>query len=149
MYANLQEVFDTAAKHLITQGRPAVPEDGEEALRAPSRCLYRTAAGLKCAVGCLIPDTHYDPEIEGGGVLSILEAVRANDLAVLPSNSRALSNVLGELGLMDERALDLLYALQRMHDSYADDSGRIDWREGLARVADQFGLGTSALTAQA
>ena len=147
MYANLQEVFDTAAKHLIAQGRPAVPEGEEETEAAMSSCLYRTAAGLKCAVGCLIPDTLYAPEIEGGGVLSILEAVRANDLTVLPSNSRALSNVLGELGLMDERALDLLNALQRMHDAYADEYGCIDWRPGLARVADQFGLDMPALTA--
>jgi hypothetical protein len=59
---NAQEVFDTVATHLFTQGRPAT-EYG--------RCRYRTSDGLKCAVGCLIDDDKYFPGLEGLGAQSI------------------------------------------------------------------------------
>lgn len=29
------------------------------------RCLYRADGGLMCAVGCLIPNERYNPELEG------------------------------------------------------------------------------------
>lgn len=62
-----QEIFDTVAKHLATQGRRAVGE---------GRCLYRTEDGAKCAVGCLISDEEYTPDMElrwASGVLSLAE----------------------------------------------------------------------------
>lgn len=57
---NAQEIFDTVVTHLYTQGKQAA--DGK------NRCQYRTDAGLKCAVGCLIPDDQYDPAMEGATV---------------------------------------------------------------------------------
>ena len=50
-----QQIFDTVVRHLHQQGGPAL-EDG--------RCQYRTADGLKCAVGCLIPDEIDPYEVE-------------------------------------------------------------------------------------
>lgn len=32
-------------------------------------CRYRGEDGMMCAVGCLIPDDKYDPEMEGVGIL--------------------------------------------------------------------------------
>jgi hypothetical protein len=57
---NAQEIFDTVARNLITQGRPAskVEEGGEV------QCLYRAPGGAKCAFGGLIPDDCYDPNME-------------------------------------------------------------------------------------
>ena len=56
-----QEMFDTVAKHLFTQGRPAIsPSEGT--------CKFRTNDGLKCAAGCLIPDDLYRTWLEGGDV---------------------------------------------------------------------------------
>jgi hypothetical protein len=52
--------------------------------------MYRGAHGAKCAVGVLIPDSEYDPKIEGLGVkriaedkivhLSILDGASAEDI---------------------------------------------------------------------
>lgn len=42
-----QEIFDTVARHLHKQGVQALDASG-------NGCLYRTPAGLRCAVGCLI-----------------------------------------------------------------------------------------------
>lgn len=36
-------------------------------------CLYRTPEGNKCAVGCLIPDEVYTPDMEGVGIDSLLD----------------------------------------------------------------------------
>lgn len=53
---NRQEVFDTILAHLRQQGRAATDEVGD--------CMYRAPGGLKCAVGVLIPDENYHPELE-------------------------------------------------------------------------------------
>ncbi|MGQ7794434.1 hypothetical protein ACUN0C_18670 [Faunimonas sp. B44] len=52
----MQDTFDTVVRHLFAQGKQA-HEYGV--------CRYRTYDGLKCAVGCLIPDEDYDPSFEG------------------------------------------------------------------------------------
>jgi hypothetical protein len=51
---NAQEVFDTVARHLLTQNKTsAIGPD----------CMYRLGS-LKCAAGCLIPDEAYDESFE-------------------------------------------------------------------------------------
>ena len=50
-----QQVFDQVVTHLLTQNQQAL-SDG--------MCMYRTPGGLKCAVGCLIPDEAYDAKME-------------------------------------------------------------------------------------
>lgn len=52
-----QEHFDTALAHLRKQGRKALAHHGG--------CAYRGKAGAKCAIGALIPDDRYEPEMEG------------------------------------------------------------------------------------
>lgn len=65
---NRQEVFDKVLNHLLKQGRKSVDSDG--------RCLYRAPNGDKCAIGCLIPDELYTPELEGNGAnMPIIEDV--------------------------------------------------------------------------
>lgn len=54
---NTQEAFNRAVAGVIKQGRPSVDAAG--------RCLYRGPDGLRCAVGWLIPDELYEPEMEG------------------------------------------------------------------------------------
>jgi hypothetical protein len=58
-----QKIFDTVARHLLTQRRKSEETHG---LRS---CLYRRSLGdgtaLMCAVGCLIPDESYSPDLEG------------------------------------------------------------------------------------
>ena len=52
----LQHVYDTMVNHLRQQKTRAVNENGN--------CRYKTANGSMCAVGCLIADDEYDPELE-------------------------------------------------------------------------------------
>ena len=54
-----QAVFDKVVKHLLTQKRRSEGKRG---------CAYRGKGGDMCAVGCLISDKAYDPEIEGFAV---------------------------------------------------------------------------------
>lgn len=54
---NNQEAFDLMVAHLIAQGKPAVSPYGH--------CVYRGPDGTKCAVGILIPDDVYHPDMEG------------------------------------------------------------------------------------
>lgn len=58
-----QEIFDIVAKHLLTQNCKALGLDG--------RCSYRGDAGTKCAVGILISDEEYYPEMEGFNVTGL------------------------------------------------------------------------------
>jgi len=55
-----QQVYDTVASHLLAQRKPA-----RITLKSIVQCAYRTDQGLKCAIGCLIPDDKYDPKMEG------------------------------------------------------------------------------------
>lgn len=54
---NMQEDFDTVITHLVNQGKRSI-----DSVR--DMCLYRSEDGLKCAIGCLIPDDRYNPSIE-------------------------------------------------------------------------------------
>ena len=52
---NRQEVFNRVYKHLLTQGVKAEVRGGSR---------YRAPGGLKCAIGILIPDELYTPDLE-------------------------------------------------------------------------------------
>ncbi len=52
-----QEAFETMVRHLRKQGK--------KSRNAMGACLYRGPNGLRCAVGCLIPDDQYTRSIEG------------------------------------------------------------------------------------
>lgn len=54
-----QEIFDRVAQHLLRQNSRSVLVGKNDA------CRYRGSAGLKCAIGCLIADEDYEPEMEG------------------------------------------------------------------------------------
>jgi hypothetical protein len=53
-----REIFDIAKAHLLTQKARSISEED-------ACCQYRGPNGLKCAVGCFIPDDKYTPLIEG------------------------------------------------------------------------------------
>lgn len=57
-----REIFDKVRAHLLNQGVKALTPN----LPSGRICRYRTPDGLMCAVGCLIPETFYDPMIETG-----------------------------------------------------------------------------------
>lgn len=112
-----QEIFDTVVAHLRRQGRRAVTG-------VYNGCAYRTSDGLRCAVGCLISDELYKPEMEGVAVGNLVE-----DFPDLP-------------GWMREHA-DLLSELQGFHDnptSWAEQGFSPLGEKRLERLADRWNL---------
>lgn len=113
-----QEIFDTVARHLFTQGERAGREHRDEHGEFYDfECLYRAPGGKTCAVGCLIPDDAYRPSMEGSGA-DLLCRMYADRLPEwMPLN------------------VDLLDRLQGAHDYH------INWKDDAAM---KFALGVAA-----
>lgn len=122
---SVQEAFDQGARHLLRQNEKAF-EDGKS--------RYRTREGLKCGVGCFIPDAEYRPEFEGVGIgLSgpgHVEHDRAEDV-------RALRRVLKKVA----PHWSLLTSLQSIHD-FRD---VCDWPSRLKVTGKSFKLKLNAV----
>jgi hypothetical protein len=59
---SLTDIFNQVKTHLLTQKVKSTAQDS---------CVYRSPVGHKCAIGCLIPDDKYCPNIEGIGVVPV------------------------------------------------------------------------------
>lgn len=105
-----QETFDVVVKHLLAQNAHAAGDNGT--------CLYRAPGGRKCAVGCLIADEHYSPEMEGKGAIG---------------NDRILNAIVASGYPPD---LHLLSDLQATHDGLPASL----WPAELRRIASKFNL---------
>jgi len=121
-----QELYDTIATHLLMQN--ARSEDPDTAVVSsdpyesdiPPACLYRGPNGLRCAVGCVIPDEEYNRGLEGCGIADLLRLKRFSF----------------ELRHEFKRHLTLLNDLQNMHD--VADIER--WPERLQHIALRHNL---------
>jgi hypothetical protein len=123
-----QEIFDTVARHLFTQGQRAGYERNREDYGDESfACRYRGPGGTTCAVGVLIPDAAYDPEMEGAGVTMLLDSFGPGLPAWMRDNH------------------ELLDRLQMVHDQgdYWVSDRRM--RFELSMAAHAFGLDDSIL----
>lgn len=117
----LREIFTTVRDHLLKQGRRSEivnPETGG------AECRYRAPDGLKCALGCLIPDELYTPEIEG-----VSMPLRTSEL--VSSGRQKLYEILGSPG---DDEMCLMRDLQAIHDTRLPDL----WQSCLARVARDY-----------
>jgi hypothetical protein len=117
-----QEIFDTVARHLFTQGTQAFDAD-------VARCQYRGPNGTKCAVGCLIPDEAYDPEMEGWIAKALWQAFK--DKPGFPQWAAA--------------EVSLLVRLQGVHDTAYAWENESSLRSMLAEVAATYGLNDGVL----
>ena len=108
-----QQAFDVVAAHLLKQKVRCQESMGG------GWCLYRNAAGLKCAIGALIPDEEYKPGLEHGRLHAVLDAC--------PSLSRL--------------PFDFLKELQRIHDEGPPSA----WGVMLELFASDRGLDTLVL----
>lgn len=136
---NDQELFETVARHLFAQGKQASSLDQEEYDNAvqyssepPSKddfttCRYRTPEGLKCAIGCLIPDEMYKPAMDGvGGIYGLI--------AEFPEIAELL-----DIKTAYDR-MSLLGALQTVHDLDYSWGNTDTMRNELLYIADRFHL---------
>lgn len=116
-----QEIFDKVAVHLLTQKERSYRKPiSLDVVGLASGCLYRFN-GLKCAVGCLIPDEFYQESIETKTVTDLL------DHGFLPEVSY--------------QHVKLLQKLQRLHDN--DPIG--SWKDMLKDCANQYRLSAAIL----
>lgn len=114
---NEQEIFDTVLDHLAKQKKRSVQG---------SSCVYRSQTGLKCAVGCLIPDELYVPTMENETVGTLLA-----EFPALPEWMR--------------KHRGLLTALQTTHDRHDSWGSPEAMRAGLQEVAWRYNLDGSKI----
>lgn len=93
-----QLFYDKVVEHLLTQKERAIDESGD--------CRYRTSNGLKCAVGCLIPDENYSINFEGRKVSFFM----LNEILNFEKIEEKLDK------WEKHHLLDFLLNLQRIHD---------------------------------
>jgi len=123
-----QEIFDTVARHLFTQGERAGYERNREDCGDESfACRYRGPGGTACAVGVLIPDAVYDPEMEGAGVMLLIDNFGPNLPPWMRDN------------------FELLDRLQMVHDQEAHWISDERMRFELSTAAQSYGLDDSVL----
>ena len=101
---NRQEIFTQVATHLLTQKRRSVKN---------GICQYQGPKGTSCAVGCLIPDEFYDPEIEDVHILYLKNYITLPDFF--------------------EEEIDTLSNLQDIHDNIHPRS----WKKKLSEYASE------------
>jgi hypothetical protein len=124
---NDRETFDRVKAHLLKQDRKSFGDN-------PDVCAYRGSGGLRCAVGCLIPDDRYDPRMEGVG-LGVLDPISAmhHDQGLLP-RADAIAKALVDSGC--RASVGLLIRLQQVHDRFEPK----DWADELDKVERDFAL---------
>lgn len=109
-----QETFNKVAEHLITQWAKAEGEYG---------FAYHAPDGKKCAVGCLIPDEIYDPDLEGQLAYDFPDTLIE---AIAPDGDR-----------------DMLRDLQQVHDNVPV----FGWPAELKGISARFDLDDSIVDA--
>ena len=114
---NAQEAFDIISTHLLTQNERSSEKSNFYSQQLES-CLYRGPNGLKCAIGCLIPDEKYNLDMEGMTLRQLTKSYQ--DLKIL----------------FEEIPENLLVALQTVHD-YRNPN---QWRRCLKAIAKQHNL---------
>lgn len=104
-----QQIFNYVIPALIAQGGQSVDGGGA--------CVYRGVDGRKCAIGMLIKDEFYKPELEGTSV-------------AYPDVIAALHRS----GVNTQSNGEFLHNLQCIHDKFSLTAG-IPWKEHVVRSA--------------
>lgn len=135
-FLSRQEIFDRSTAFLLKQGQPCVDRNGA--------CFYRHPEDpkLRCAVGALIPDEYYDPDMDR-------RDIDIDDDDGAPDNS--ISSVFVRFGAALEkaglRAADerFLCALQGAHDIEFVHNGIESWKQRLREIAASHELSAAVL----
>lgn len=114
-----QRLFNKVARHLLKQGeRSVLVANG-----GLDTCQYRSAEGRMCAVGCLISDRYYKPDMEGWDIQGLLD-----------HGYKLPKSITENVGFLSD--------LQQIHDGW--DPAR--WLEKLREFAAERDLKTDALS---
>lgn len=110
-------IFEIVEKHMLKQKKQSVNSGG-------MKCAYRGVDGLKCAVGCLIKDEFYRPDIEHG-------------LSTTPAAQEAVAKSLGyEKEQLPKNILNLLCDLQDIHDQEEPECWKRELKKIRKRILD-------------
>jgi hypothetical protein len=117
-YLTEQTVFNKIVKHLRQQGRKSKIYLKEHLESIPgTNCAYRGKDGLKCAIGCLIPNRKYKPTMEGQSPREVLRH----------------AGISARYKYVDD---GLLRDLQSIHDDYHP----VAWEKAFREIAIQYEL---------
>ena len=109
-----QAIFDDVVEHLRKQEMKAI---------IGGACIYRELdpvnGDLKCAIGGVLPDELYDPEMEGNDIYGVVKN--------FPSVERFFGGA---------EIVGFLRVLQKVHDYDCEE----EWESGFARVAAEYNL---------
>jgi len=113
-----REIFEKIKKHLLSQGKQSMKEE-----LVGNGCAYRGEDGLKCAIGCLIPDELYSLEIE-------------RDIVDLRSHYKFFwIPFIKHLGIEDsDETIHFLSDLQRIHDHEKVE----DWESSFDELEKEY-----------
>ena|ERR1044071_8298334 len=119
-----QEIFEHVRAHLLKQNAQSLSVDGS--------CAYRGEENRSCAVGCLITDKAYSPEIEGRGVRCLCaEGI----WTATHKNYSPLSKALNESDVPAHASTrSLLVILQYIHDKNHPST----WARDLDKIVPFF-----------
>lgn len=114
-----REIYERVSAHLLNQAAVSEDENGS--------CRLRGANGRKCAIGSLVSDEFYHPDIEGIGI-SYYRHARDGKLprALYASNVNAY----------DPGIVDLLCELEQVHDDASIDQ----WPQLLTALGRRHGF---------
>lgn len=107
-----QEIFDYIVSHLRAQNSRCINV-------ITNNCLYRAGNGKKCAVGCLITNEEYQPEME----------MKTFHLLINSYSHLTIAN-------FDPISKSLLKDMQVIHDDYLPGS----WEKKFRDMAERFNL---------
>ena len=108
-----RDIYERVSNHLLTQRAVSEDENGS--------CRLRSGNSRKCAIGSLIADELYRPEIEGIGISYYRNAKDGSLLRALYAS---------EVNAYDPDIVELLIELEEVHDDFSVD----EWPQLLARV---------------
>lgn len=110
-----QEIYDGVKAHLRAQGVRCELSAGKY-----SRCIYRGPRGLKCAIGGILPDTLYHPDMDRN----------SESVDQMMENRPDIKEYFGW------KNKKLLSKLQDIHDDHIPD----EWKWRLEELARDRGL---------
>jgi len=125
-----QEIFDKVLNALREQGIPSRNDYGT--------CMYRGNHDLKCAIGHLIPDELYTPDIEKFGMIKLIEQVTFGEHVFVQFAINKLENIMRQIGIAKPQ-YNFLLKLQVAHDQFLC-YGLEEWENRMKVIAYEFNL---------
>lgn len=110
------DIYHRVSAHLLAQRAVSEDENGS--------CRLRSSDGKKCAIGSLVADHAYRPEIEGVGISYYKHAKDGTLLRALYAS---------DVNAYDPEIVELLIELEEVHDDFDVD----EWPRLLQRVGQR------------